>query len=586
MSEANDIITPMLCLGRRTGTPRKPQETIESIKSQVRLACGGQKDAVESAVTQTGVKDKIAQYWINQILPKAQEEIKLRTSPSEPTCDRRLLNKTLKGDARKAVKDGIIHDVQNEMWNWIISQPASSYQELAEHDPRRRDLRPGDHYNILLALEGINPHTDTAVEILHTWLLGQEKYVWHDTSKDWDGKAENTFAIRLQSSSVDGLTIPPPRAAYLVRYKNSLIGKHFKVLEQLGIFHIHGLCSNLLFDLWKASGELGAYLWFPEIKDLNTYLADLQILIDNVLDIWALIDPMRILVKVKLHMLPHLVDDIRRFGPAILFSTEAPSHDIATTLGDMERFKHQVSGGWWKGANGKYIQAGKSIRNFLRGNKELQRRLGWVDTANIQAVSRSHDVCKPGSWVFVFHDGSTRIGKITGIFALHGSQTVCTNPERAVVVLDEFKVHGKNTRLNMPILRCAGVTLVASPKHDCVTSSCVAANSNSPQVQERIQTTVHALTIAHEKSDLYLINMHAFHNAHLIRASLPRDLTEPTPYLADRMTSRKKIAAQLRVIGPAKRAETEKKRADTRARNVRAAADRQAETAAREDLAG
>jgi hypothetical protein len=117
------------------------------------------------------------------------------------------------------------------------------------------------------------------------------------------------------------------------------------------------------------------------------------------LDLWGLIDPARILTKYKLHVLSHLPDDIRRFGPAILFATEgfecwnaifrlcsilsnhqAPSHDIGVTLADMERFKHQVSGGWWKAAESdQYVQAGPKVISFLGKNMDLQRRLGWMD---------------------------------------------------------------------------------------------------------------------------------------------------------------------------------------------------------------
>jgi len=130
---------------------------------------------------------------------------------------------------------------------------------------------------------------------------------------------------------------------------------------------------------------------------------DLQIAIDNVLDLWAVVDPSRIQVKYKLHVLPHIREDIRRFGPAILFSTEifecwnavfrmcsvlsnhhAPSRDIAITLSDMERFKHQVSGGHWRTSSGFYVQAGAHVRNFLVKNTELQRRLGWVDELKIR----------------------------------------------------------------------------------------------------------------------------------------------------------------------------------------------------------
>jgi hypothetical protein len=59
----------------------------------------------------------------------------------------------------------------------------------------------------------------------------------------------------------------------MVQYKNSLIGKHFKALQQVAIFHLRdGMCDTRLFEVWKATGELGAYLWYDEIKDMDAYL--------------------------------------------------------------------------------------------------------------------------------------------------------------------------------------------------------------------------------------------------------------------------------------------------------------------------
>lgn len=84
--------------------------------------------------------------------------------------------------------------------------------------------------------------------------------------------------MRLQSSSVDGLSIAPPRARYLVQYKNSLIGKHFKCLQQLAIFHLTDICSTELLDVWKATGELGAHLWIPEIVNMDQYLVRAMIM--------------------------------------------------------------------------------------------------------------------------------------------------------------------------------------------------------------------------------------------------------------------------------------------------------------------
>lgn len=148
--------------------------------------------------------------------------------------------------------------------NLIISFPA--------------DIRGGDHYNILFDLKGLNPHSDTPTEILHSIQLGGDKYVWHETNKKWSKKEEDVFARRLQASSIDGLSISPIRAQYMVQYKNSLIGKHFKTLQQVAVFQLReDICSNDLFNLWKANGELGALIWFPEINDMDGYLVSVNV---------------------------------------------------------------------------------------------------------------------------------------------------------------------------------------------------------------------------------------------------------------------------------------------------------------------
>ncbi len=64
---------------------------------------------------------------------------------------------------------------------------------------------------------------------------------------------------------------------------------------------------------------------------------------------------------------------------SVLSNHHSPSHDIAESLAGLERFKHQVSGGWWKNTDGEYVCAGKGVRSFLKSNKELQRCLGWVN---------------------------------------------------------------------------------------------------------------------------------------------------------------------------------------------------------------
>ncbi|KAJ7868048.1 hypothetical protein B0H14DRAFT_3861606 [Mycena olivaceomarginata] len=281
------------------GEPRDKEVTVQTIRWQVWKACGGNKTVLDASYSQTGIKDKISQYWIQRTLEMGKGFRAIQITDPQ-TRDPRL--NTLKGEDRKIVKDEISRQIQLDLWNWVIQQPPESYALLSADDPARLDLRPGIHFNILLCPRGIDPHCDTPAEILHTYLLGNNKYVWHDTTKQWDTKKEEIFAARLAASSISGLSIPPPRPRYVVQYKNSLIGKHFKMLQQLGVFHIHDLCTPLLFSLWKATGELGAHLWYPEINNMEQYLADLKVLVANLLDIWGLIDPECILVKGKLHV--------------------------------------------------------------------------------------------------------------------------------------------------------------------------------------------------------------------------------------------------------------------------------------------
>ncbi|KAJ7318546.1 hypothetical protein DFH08DRAFT_917520 [Mycena albidolilacea] len=504
----------------------------------IRAACLGVAAAVEQLQTDSGVKDKISVHWIGLLIDKAREIQKQRIFNHE-TRDPRLGDAKIVGDARKAIKQGLIETIREELYTWVIMQPPERYEKL---DQETRE----------------------------------DKYVWHETNKVWNDEQGALFAARLQSASLDGLNIPSLRSKYMVQYKKSLIGKYYKALQQLGIFQLDAtLCSQEVFELWKANGVLGGVLWFPEIKDMDQYLADLKVAIDNVLDCWAVVDPNQITQKYKLHVLPHLPEAVRRFGPSILFATEifecwnsvfrlcsvlsnhqAPSLDIATTLADMERFKHQVSGGWWKPVDGDWTQAGSEIQNFLTANRQLQRRLGWaphdlIKPGTVKVLSkakqqqpaswktalgsswndeitqpinhsntnwigckfvaaRSEDPCYPGSWVF-FSDGS-----------------------KAPVVIQPFTIsNNTDPRYDMPVLIKTGKTIVVKPEHDCLHFSCPLVHSVGPQ-QERSESRLTQKLTAHKDDSRFLVNTHGLHNAHLVREALPRHLTAPKPCFADR----------------------------------------------------
>ncbi|KAF7334362.1 FAD-binding-3 domain-containing protein [Mycena sanguinolenta] len=261
------------------------------------------------------------------------------------------------------------------------------------------DTQLGDKMNPLLDISGLDPSQDMPVELLHTILLGVIKYIWHHlNTAQWSDQDRHLLAIRLQSTDLTGLTVPPIRAGYMIQYKNNLIGKHFKTLMQILAFHVHGISMPEQFALIKAAGELGARLWVPEINKMDEYLDDLKIAIANLLDAFDQVDPLRILVKIKLHLLAHISDDIRRFGPLLRWATEiyeshnavfrlcsvfsnrlAPSRDIAMKFASMDRVKHLLSGGyWWDPVLQQWTQAGRGVQQILLTDPIFQRHLGWT----------------------------------------------------------------------------------------------------------------------------------------------------------------------------------------------------------------
>ncbi|KAJ3978496.1 hypothetical protein F5890DRAFT_1397533, partial [Lentinula detonsa] len=241
------------------GKLRSSAETRDAIFKQICSASCGVATHVDAMKTESGTADKVAQKWIDILLTKSSELKKMNPQRS-------------------------IDDISIELLLWLSTQTTQPY-------------------NPLLDVDDLDPSQDTPVENLHTYLLGHMKYCWHGLHTSWNESKQALFTIRLQSTDTNGLTIPPIRAAYMMQYQNGLIGKHFKTLMQTSVFHIHDIVSINEFTLVKALGELGAVLWISEIDDLNQYLDDLQVLIANVLDAWALVDPAKILKKIKLHLL-------------------------------------------------------------------------------------------------------------------------------------------------------------------------------------------------------------------------------------------------------------------------------------------
>ncbi|KAJ6589471.1 hypothetical protein B0H19DRAFT_892628, partial [Mycena capillaripes] len=345
------------------GVPRSAAETLEELHKQVDLACFGVKTAVEARQTDTGIKDSYTNHWINDLLRRSQELKK-----ANPNLGRA--------------------EIVQQLRDWVKANNSTIY-------------------NPFLSLKGFEVSQDTPIEILHTILLGIVKYAWHSTHTSWTPAQKMTYTLRLQATNTIGLSIPSIRANYIMQFANSLIGRQFKQVAQTCVFQMYDLTDGLQFMAWKAMGELLPLLWYPEIDNMDQYLIDVETAVSNILDIFAMLDPTKILAKNKLHIMAHTKADIRRHGPLLGVQTEsyecynaifrfcsilsnhlAPSRDIARQLARQEGLKHRLTGGWWlSSSTGNWERAGWAVRDFLSQHPILQTLLGWTNPKQLKQGS-------------------------------------------------------------------------------------------------------------------------------------------------------------------------------------------------------
>ncbi|KAJ6514774.1 hypothetical protein DFH09DRAFT_1251422 [Mycena vulgaris] len=454
----------------KEGRPRTAAETLQELHKQVELACLGVAQAVKDIQTSTGVKDAYTTYWIEDLIRRSRELKK-----GDPNLDSA--------------------DIVKELMDWVTENESKIY-------------------NPFLSMKGFDPAKDTPIEILHTILLGIVKYAWHKTHTGWNPATKAIYTHRLQASNTLGLSIPAIRAGYIMQFANSLIGRQFKQVTQTCVFQMYDLVDDLQFSAWKAMGELLPLLWYPEIDNLDQYLADVETAVSNILDIFAQIDPTKIIAKNKLHILAHTRTDILRHGPLVGVATEgfegynaifrlcsifsnhlAPSRDIACQLAQQEGLKHRLTGGWWIDATGKWVQAGSGIRDFLAARPILQALLGWTDpkplvpgSVRLQPLKRQKGIPTPPRQkisLTTIAPGAVNLGTYSVesvwescITVVSNSRDVCpvlswvyaispmtklpiigridhilSSPGLSVVILDEFQVSDhRHEKYNLPRL--------------------------------------------------------------------------------------------------------------------------------------
>ncbi|KAJ3558207.1 hypothetical protein NP233_g11552 [Leucocoprinus birnbaumii] len=322
-------------------------------------------------------------------------------TPGEKTKAKRL--KTENG-----VKDTFQEHFLLKLDKFIKTLPPGSYQQKQEQIDQFVKSFPEHTVSPMWRIqEDLNPHSDTPVEILHVILLGFVKYFWRDACSRLNTDTTELVITRLNSLRVSGLNISSIPGRTLVKYNGSLTGRDFRLVAQVAPLVLYNVVPENCYNAWRALSDLVTLVWQPSIDDLDSYVENLQATIQNFLLATVRWSP-RWFNKPKFHILLHLPDHIRRFGPAILFATEsfesfnaqirslsvasnrqAPSRDIALGFALKNRVRHLLSGGLYQESQAEmeearprstgWLSPGSGPARLIKTEKILQKTFGFLN---------------------------------------------------------------------------------------------------------------------------------------------------------------------------------------------------------------
>ncbi|KAI9619107.1 hypothetical protein KEM48_006386 [Puccinia striiformis f. sp. tritici PST-130] len=311
--------------------------------------------------------------------------------------------------------------------------------ELAErkrdnHEERLRiiqieDQIPHRKKNPWLKLLSFDGTKDTPVEVLHVILLGPVKYLWRDFMGRITPSQLPQLEARWRAFNTDGLNIPPIQPRYMIAHWKSFVGKEFRVVLQAAPFVMFPFMDTDLKLIWSALCALGSYVFQTCIKDMDTYIRELKNHLQH-FEFHLVKMSGRWANKPKIHMIMHLEESIRRFGPASLSATEefesfngivqensihsnrlSPGRDIAIAFCDAKIMRLLMSGArLYNHETKRYFKSSPQVTELFKNNPLIQNSMGYqqermtsfsMDTGGLNLQLQIYQKCSDNTTLIV-----------------------------------------------------------------------------------------------------------------------------------------------------------------------------------------
>ncbi|KAJ3242554.1 hypothetical protein HDU77_010733 [Chytriomyces hyalinus] len=346
---------------------------------------------------------------------------------------------------------------------------------------------------------------DTPIEILHCVLLGIVKYLLRATVEGLSTDKKQELKACLEGVWEDGL----PSKIYghtMVHHVKSLNGKDFRLFVQVAPFALSNVVAKELHQTWVSLSHLAAHLYMSHI-DVTPYNLDFTKHMDQFVFHASKTPYFYEVVKPKLHLLCHIPDFTRRFGPPRLCATEAfessnkiirncishtsrqnPSRDVSMQFANNLAVQHLVDGGAFQ------------MEQTFHSNNSLMSTRG--------ANSSSTSVLKPNQFVCLDRDQPIFL-KVTSVATLTATGM-------------EFTFSGQY-HLDCPIIvpsqrsmsfHCSDA-LVINVQH-CCSGNCTVSKKRGSHVDS------HKFHIRHTQNETVCINIYHFRTRRAVSRFIPQ----------------------------------------------------------------